>query len=71
MAGTWWLRWLIVVLGVALGLALVATDHWLIGVLVLALALARAALLIRIQRRRAQFRERRDGFGPPWRPRQP
>ncbi|HXY27481.1 MAG TPA: hypothetical protein VEH82_04305 [Acidimicrobiales bacterium] len=69
MAGTW-LRWLIVVLGVALGLALVDTDHWLLGVLVLALALARAALLIRVQRRRAQFRDRRDGFGPR-RPRQP
>jgi len=62
----WWLRWLIVALGVALGVVLIARSNVLLGGLILVMALSRAAILVAVRKRRAAFRgPRRGRFGPP------
>jgi len=69
MASVWWLRWVIVALGAAIGIVLVMTQHTVLGLLILVLAGARALLLLSIRRRRAAWRQGR--FGPPPRRRGP
>jgi len=64
MTSVWWLRWIVVALGVAIGLVLIDRGAVLIGVLVLAAAVARALLLLTIRRRRATFWARRGRPGP-------
>jgi hypothetical protein len=60
----WWLRLVIMFVGVAVGVVLLVSHHVLIGVLILFLAVARAALVLTIWKRRAAFRTRRGGgFG--------
>lgn len=53
-----WLRWVLVGLGALLGLVLVAYGNVLVGVLVLAITVVRVAVLITVQRRRAEWMQR-------------
>jgi Flp pilus assembly protein TadB len=52
------IRWIIVALSAALAIALIARGNLILGVIIGALAVSRAALLIRMQSRRRQFRRR-------------
>ena len=66
MTSVWWLRWVLVAIGAALGVILIARGNVLIGGLILVMALARAAVLVALRKRRATFRATRRGrFGPP------
>jgi hypothetical protein len=60
------MRWVLVALSLALSIALIARGNVLIGGLLGVLALGRMMMFMRMQQRRAQFRERRRQ-GPPWR----
>ena len=67
MTSVWWVRWVLVALGAALGVILIARDNVLIGGLILVMALARAAILMAIRKRRASARAKRNGrFGRPF-----
>lgn len=60
----WWLRLLILVLGVAVGTVLLLSHHVLLGALILLMAVARGLLVLTVWKRRAAFRTRRGGgFG--------
>jgi hypothetical protein len=66
MTSVWWLRWAMVVVGVAIGVFLLAQHDVVLGVLILAMALLRVGLLVANRNRRAAFQSRRrDRFGPP------
>jgi len=54
MRSFWALRWLMVALGVLLGVVLIATGAVLIGVIILALAGTRLAMILTWQQRRRQ-----------------
>jgi len=65
VTSVWWLRWVMVVIGVAIGLVLLADHNVVLGVLVLAMALVRVVLLVtRLNRRTAFQSRRRGGSGP-------
>jgi hypothetical protein len=51
-------RWMLVALTAALAVALVASGHVVIGVLLGAMAVTRAVLFVKMQRRREMIRAR-------------
>lgn len=60
----WWLRLVILVLGVTVGMALLLSHHVLLGGLILLMAVVRGVLVLTLWKRRAAFRTRRGGgFG--------
>jgi hypothetical protein len=60
----WWLRLVIMFIGVAVGVMLLLSHHVLVGGLILLLAVARGVLVLTLWKRRAAFRTRRGGgFG--------
>ena len=66
MTSVRWLGWAMVVVGIAIGVVLLAQHAVVLGVLILAMALLRAAMLITRRNRRAAFQSKRRGsVGPP------
>jgi hypothetical protein len=59
MNGVLIVRLLVVALGVALAVALIARGNVLIGIIIGALALSRLALIVMVRRRRKAFARRR------------
>ena len=59
MSSIWWLRWVVVAIGVTLGVILIARHNVLVGALILVMAVSRAAILVAIRRRRSAFRNGR------------
>lgn len=59
VTSTWWLRWVMVILGAAIGAVLLLGHHVLIGIVILAMALIRALVLVSVRKRRAARRARR------------
>jgi hypothetical protein len=68
MRSMWWLRFLIVGLGAALGVALLVNGNPLIGAIVHALAVTRLVMVLGMRRRRrammARWQQRRRSPGP-------
>jgi hypothetical protein len=54
------IRWIMVALTTVLAVLLITRGNVVIGVVLGALTLARVALLVRLQQRRARFRQRRQ-----------
>jgi hypothetical protein len=70
MTSVLWLRWILVAIGVVVGVLLLTHHHVLFGILLLAMAGVRAAIVVALGRRRgwrrAAWQARRPGrFGPP------
>ncbi|HZP31563.1 MAG TPA: hypothetical protein VFC99_21600 [Acidimicrobiia bacterium] len=60
----WTIRWVLMGLSVLLAIALLASGAVLIGVLLLAIVAVRVTMMVMWQRRRREFRQRRNRPGP-------
>jgi hypothetical protein len=61
----WWFRWAVVGLGLLLGILLIAHRDAVAGALVMVAAVVRAVLLVAVQRRRANVRQRSQRWFDP------
>jgi hypothetical protein len=57
------IRWVMVALTAVLAAVLISRGNVVIGGILAALAIMRIVLLVGMQKRRAQFRQRREQFG--------
>lgn len=62
MNGIFTMRYVLVALGVVLGIALLANGNVVIGGLVLVMSVLRLAMIVKLHGRRREFERRREEF---------